>query len=36
MTPNEYHEILGPRKFGVRRALHMAKVVARLVGGEFL
>ena len=36
MTPNEYHEILGARKFGVRRGLHMAKVVARLLGGEFL
>jgi len=36
MTPNEYQEILGARKFWVRRGLHMAKVVARLVGGEFL
>jgi len=27
MSPNEYHEILGARKFLVRRGLHMAKVV---------
>jgi len=26
MSPNEYHEILGARKFWVRRVLHMAKV----------
>jgi len=27
MSPNEYHEILGARKFWVRRGLHMAKAV---------
>ena len=27
MPPNEYHEILGARKFWVRRVLHMAKLV---------
>jgi len=36
MTPNECHEVLGARMFWVRRGLLMAKVVARLVGGEFL
>jgi len=40
MSPNEYHENLGARKFGVRRGLHTAKAVgaprqARLLGGEF-
>ena len=27
MSPNEYHEILGARKFSIRRGLHMAKVL---------
>jgi len=27
MSPNEYHEILGARKFGVRRVCHLAKLV---------
>jgi len=27
MSPNEYHEILGARKFWVRRVLHLAKLV---------
>jgi len=39
MSPNEYHENLGARKFWVRRVLHMAKVGGaprhRWHGGEF-
>jgi len=40
MSPNEYHEILGARKFWVRRGLHMASLsvhhgITWLVGGEF-
>ena len=40
MSPNVYHEILGARKFWVRRGLHMARLSvhpdrAWLLGGEF-
>jgi len=41
MSPNEYHENLGARKFWVRRVLHMAKIGGARrhrwlrLGGEF-
>jgi len=40
ISPNEDHEILGARKFWVRRGLHMARLsvhhsITWLVGGEF-
>ena len=40
MSPNEYHEILGARKFWVRKGLHTASLsvyhgIAWLLGGEF-
>jgi len=39
ISPNEYHENLGARKFWVRRVFHMAKVGGarrhRWLGGEF-
>jgi len=40
ISPNEHHEILGARKFWIRRGLHMASLsvhhgITWLVGGEF-
>jgi len=40
MSPNEYHENLGARKFLVQRVLHMPRLavhhsIGRWLGGEF-